>query len=398
MSKRLVIWGSICLLVMIGLIMALWPRHLPVDIETVSTGPLMQTVGDEGETRVVDIFVVSAPITGRLRRIEAESGDTVVAGETIVAEIEPTESQLLDPRTEAEARAQLSAAESAASLAEAELDKAKAELRFAEAEFNRSRELAQKGTISESNLDAAERALDTSRAAMGVAQATMQVRQYELARVRARLMSPAEMASSRKSCECIHIRAPVDGQILRVLRESEGFVRAGEGLIEIGNPNRLELVVDLLSVDAVKIEAGDSALVENWGGDVDLHARVSRVEPFGFTKVSALGIEEQRVNVVLDMVSPRKEWQALGHGYQVDVRIILWEGESVLQVPLTALFRDDEDWALFVNDNGKARKRMVKVGHKTATDAEILSGLRSGEQIVVYPSENIDQGVRIAAR
>ena len=396
--KRLLIWGSISVLVLVGLLSAFWPRAMLVDIEPVSAGHMMLTVGDEGETRVVDVFVVSAPTTGRLRRIEAEPGDAVVAGETIVAEIEPTESQLLDPRTEAEAEAQLSAAESAAALADAELDKAEAELKFAESELRRSRELATKGTISERDLEAAERAFDTSRAAMGVAQANMEVRQYELERARAQLMSPAEMASRRESCACINISSPVDGRVLRVLRESEGFVQAGEGLVEIGNPARLEIVVDLLSVDAVKISPGDSALIENWGGNGALRARVRRVEPFGFTKISALGIEEQRVNIVLDIVSPREDWEALGHGYQVDVRVVLWEDEEALKAPLTALFRDGEDWAIFVEEAGKARRRIVEVGRTTSSDAEIVSGLTAGEQIVVYPGEGIDEGVRIAAR
>ena len=398
MHKRILIWGSISVLVLVGLLGAFWPRALLVDLERVMVGPMMLTVGDEGETRIVDVFVVSAPVTGRLRRIEAEPGDAVVAGATIVAEIEPTESQLLDPRTEAEAEAQLSAAESAASLAEAELDKAEAELRFAESELRRSRELEAKGTISERDLEAAERAFDTGRAAMGVAQANMQVRQYELERVRAQLMSPAEMAQRRELCECININSPVDGRVLQVLRESEGFVQAGEGLIEIGNPERLEIVVDLLSIDAVKIRPGNSALIENWGGDSSLRARVRRVEPFGFTKISALGIEEQRVNVVLDIVSPRDEWETLGHGYQVDVRVVLWEDDTALKAPLTALFRNGDDWAIFVEEKGKARRRIVEVGYTTSSDAEIKTGLTEGEQIVVYPGEGIDEGVRIAAR
>lgn len=398
MKKRLLIWGSIALLVFIGLLSAFWPRALLVDIRPVVVGPMMLTVGDEGETRVVDVFVVSAPVTGHLRRIEAEAGDAVVAGETIIAEVQPTESQLLDPRTEAEAEAQVSAARSAASLARAELDKAEAELRFAESEARRSRELESKGTISERDLEAAERAFDTSSAALGVAQANMQVRQYELERVQAQLMSPEEMAQRRDTCECINIDSPVDGRVLRVLRESEGFVQAGEGLIEIGNPESLEIVVDLLSIDAVKVRAGNAALIENWGGESALRAQVRRVEPFGFTKVSALGIEEQRVNVVLNLVSPRGEWEALGHGYQVDVRVVLWEDDHALKAPLTALFRDGEDWAIFVEEEGKARRRLVKVGHTTSSDAQIISGLSEGERIVVYPGKGVNEGVRIAAR
>jgi len=398
LTKRLIIWGSVSLFVLFGFLVTFWPRGVPVDLEPVVRGPMMLTVGDEGETRVVDVFVVSAPVNGRLRRIEAEPGDVVDAGGTIVAEIEPTESQLLDPRTAAEAEAQLSAAESAASLARAEVERTEAELKFAESELRRSRELQAKGTISARDLESAERAYDTSRAELGVAQANMQVRQYELERVRAQLMSPAEMAERRQICDCIDIHSPVDRRVLRVMRESEGFVQAGEGLVEIGNPDRLEVVVDLLSTDAVRVRPGNAALIENWGGDDALKARVRRVEPFGFTKVSALGIEEQRVNVVLDIVSPHTEWEALGHGYQVDVRVVLWEDADALKVPLTALFREGADWAIFVDEGGKARRRIVEVGNTTSNSAEILSGLTEGERIVVYPGEGVDDGVRISSR
>ena len=396
--KRLTFWAAIVVLVVVGLLIAFWPRALAVDLATVASGPMVLTVGDEGETRIVDVFVVSAPLTGQPRRIEAEPGDPVVASETIVAEIEPTEPDLLDPRTEAEAEAQLSAAVSGESLARAEFEKAVAEQQFADSELKRARELARNGTISERDLEAAERAFKTSRAAIGVAQANMQVRKYELERARALLMSPVEMESRRALCACVSITSPVDGQVLRVLRESEGFVRAGEGLIEIGNPNRMEIIVDLLSIDAVKVRPGQHAYIENWGGDVPLRARVRLVEPFGFTKVSALGIEEQRVYVVLELDSPRDEWEQLGHGYQVDVRVILWEDSNALKVPLTALFRDGDDWALFVQENGRSQRRPVEVGYRTASEAQIISGLTDGEVIVVYPGEGVDDGVRITAR
>ena len=397
-NKRISIWASVAALVLLGLVFAFWPRALAVDLKPAAIGPMILTVGDEGETRVVDVFVISAPITGRLRRIEAEPGDTVDAGQTIVAEIEPTVSGLLDPRTEAEAEAQLNAAISAESLAKSELERAEAELKFAESELQRAAELAKNGTISERDREASERAFETSRAAMGAAQANMEVRRFELARARAHLMSPSEMTSRRSDCECVNITSPVDGQVLRVHRESAGFVRAGEDLIDIGNPGRLEIVVDLLSTDAVKVAAGDQALIENWGGDGVLAARVRRVEPFGFTKVSALGIEEQRVNVVLDIVSPHEDWQTLGHGYQMDVRVVLWQADEVLKVPLTALFRSGADWALFVSEKGKAVRRTVEVGHRTSSEAQILSGLSEDELVVVYPGESVDEGIRIAAR
>lgn len=397
-TKRIWIWLVIGTVLALWLIFAFRPRALPVDQAQIVAGPMVLTVGDEGETQVVDVFVVSAPITGRVRRVESEPGDVVVANETVVAEIEPTDPDLLDPRSEAQAQAQLSAAVSAEALAQAELEKSEADFQFAEAELKRARELVVNGTISERELESAERAYKTSQAAIGVSQATLQVRKWELERVRAQLMTPTEIQSRRSVCECVFITSPVDGQVLRVLRESEGFVTAGEGLVEIGNADRLEIIVDLLSVDAVKVEPGQDALIENWGGDRALNARVRRVEPFGFTKVSALGIEEQRVNVILDLVSPRHQWERLGHGYQIEARIVLWREDDVLKVPLTALFRVAESWALFVVEDGRVIRREVEIGIQTDSEAQVLAGVNEGDWVVTYPGEGIEEGVRVAAR
>ena len=397
-KKRTLLWSAVGFVVLAGLVISLRPRAVAVDLTLVASGRLEWTVRDEGETRVVDVFVLSAPITGRLRRIEVEPGDPVTRGETVIAEIEPTDPDLLAPRSEAEARAQLSAAESAATLARAELDQARAELEFARSEIERSRELARDGTLSRRDLEEDETALKGRIAALAAAQANVQVREYELKRVRAQLLSPEELQRSRANCGCVVLSSPVDGRVLRVLRESEGVVRAGTGLVEIGDPVELEIVVDLLSMDAVRVEPGQRAHIRNWGGERPLEARVERVEPFGFTKVSALGIEEQRVNVVLDLVSPASEWERLGHGYQVDVAIVLWSADDVTKVPVTALFRQDEGWAVFVRENGRAVARPVTVGHRTASEAEILEGVAAGEEVVVYPSEGIAPGVSIVGR
>jgi len=397
-KKRIWIWSVVLGVVVVGLVAAFLPRAEPVDVAAVAYGPMLVTVGDEGETRIPDVFVVSAPANGRLRRIEAEPGDTLLANATMIAEIEPADADLLDPRTEAEATAQLSVAESAEELARSNLERAEAELRFAESEVRRSRELATSGTIAERDLEAAERAFRTSRAALGVAHADLEMRRFELARAKAHLMSPAEMSDSRLACECISISSPVDGKVLRVHRESAGYVRAGEPLVDIGNPSQLEVVVDLLSTDAVKIRPGDRALIENWGGGEVLDARVRLVEPFAFTKISALGIEEQRVNVVLDIVAGDSNDHALGHGYKVDVRVVLWEAAEALKVPITALFRDGDRWAVFVDVGGRARLRLVDVGHMTATEAEVLGGLEEADRIVVYPGEGVGEGTRIVER
>lgn len=396
--KRALLWSVLGFFVISGLLAAFWPRPLAVDLLTVERGSMRATVGDEGETRVTDVFVLSAPIEGRLRRIEIDPGDPTVAGETLLVEIEPADAVLLDPRSQAQAEAQLHAAESAEQAARAEVQKARADLDLSRSELQRAGELASNGALSDADMDAAQQSHKARRAAFSMAQATLQLRSHELARAQAELMSPADASSRREECECVSVRSPVDGRVLRVIRESEGVVAAGEPLIEIGDPERLEVVVDLLSTDAVKVAAGQSALIENWGGGRSLHGRVRRVEPFGFTKTSALGIEEQRVNVVLDITSPYAEWRRLAHGYQVDVRVVLWEDENALHVPLTALFRDGDGWALFVRQNERAVRRGVRVGHRNDRDAEILDGLVEGEEIVVFPGEEIVEGFRLERR
>jgi HlyD family secretion protein len=211
-------------------------------------------------------------------------------------------------------------------------------------------------------------------------------------------VSPLVAEDPHGHCECIPIRAPVSGRLLRLVRESEGVVQAGEPLAEIGDPTDLEIVVDVLSADAVKIEPGQSVVIEEWGGAAPLAGRVRRVEPFGFTKVSALGIEEQRVNVVIDLTSPPETWRRLGHGYRVEARILLWEADAVLALPQSSLFRNGDGWGVFVIENGEARTRPVELGHRTGLRAEITSGLEPGETVVRFPNDRVADGVRVAAR
>jgi HlyD family secretion protein len=224
------------------------------------------------------------------------------------------------------------------------------------------------------------------------------MRNYELERVKALLLSPTTTQAEHGHCECLNITAPVTGRILKVVNKSEGVVASGTALLEIGDPQNLEIVVELLSFDAVKVEPGQSVVIKNWGGAKPLQGRVSRIEPIGFKKVSALGIEEQRVNVIVDFQSKPSQWARLGHGYQVDVDIILWQGKNLLTVPVTALLRDKQHWAVFVVDNGLAQKRRVDIGRKNAFAAEVISGLQEHDWIIVYPNDQIADGVRVAAR
>ncbi len=396
--RRWIMWGLLGAALTAGLVYAFRPQPIPVDLATVARGPLVVTADEEGETRVRDVFVLSAPVAGRALRIDAEVGDAVVAEQTVVAEIEPIDPAFLDLRSETQARAALSAAEANKALAEAELVEMEAELDFAISELERARRLYRTRTISERDLDDAERRYKTSRAAVATVKARLQVRVFELQRAQAQLMSPVQTQAAHGACECVPLLAPVNGKILRILHKSEGVVEAGDPLLEIGDPEDLEVVVDFLSADAVRISPGQRVIMDEWGGGAALAGEVRLVEPFGTTKISALGIEEQRVNVIIDFTSPRTEWQRLGHGYQVEVRVVLWEGTDVRKVPLTALFRHGEDWALFVEENGRARLRTIELGRRTGLEAEVTAGVESGQRVIISPSDRITDGVRIRPR
>lgn len=398
-ERRLLFWLPMAAAVALAVLWLFWPRAVPVDFATAARGPLQVSVSDEGETRVKDVFVVSAPVPGLMRRIALEAGDPVVANETVAARIEPSDPAFLDLRTEAEARAAVKAAEAAQRLAVASVTRAEAELDFARAELARYRGLAERDTISANDLDAAERRARTSAAALEEARAALRVRESELAQARARLMAPGLARRQRSAeCDCVDVLSPVSGRVLRVLKESEGVVASGEPLLEVGNPGELEIVADLLSTDAVRVQPGQRVLVEAWGGGEPLEGRVRRVEPFGFTKVSALGIEEQRVNVVMDFTDPPGRWQRLGHGYRVEPRIVLAEKADALKVPRAALFRDGGKWAVFVRDGGRATLRHVQLGLENGLEAEIVEGLAEGDEVVLQPGDRVSDGTRVRSR
>jgi HlyD family secretion protein len=398
-AKRLLVWGIPALLLLGAIILAFQPRPVPVDLRQVTRGTLLVTIDEEGETRVHDAFVVSAPISGRVQRAVLHAGDQVTANETVVASIVPSDPSFLDPRSRAVAEANLSAASAAERLARADIAQAEAELDFARSELTRMRSLAAKGTVSEQAVDDAERVHRTRTAALAAAQASLGVRQHELERARAALISPADLhRNSSEDCGCVEITAPVSGKVLRILQQSEAVVEAGAALLEIGNPADLEIVTDLLSSDAVRVEAGQPVLIEGWGGTHALNGVVQRVEPYGFTKISALGIEEQRVNVIIELADPYEQWSRLGHGFRVDLRIVIAELDDTLIVPLTALFRDNDKWAIFVAMNGRAVKREVDVGRRAGLVYEVRSGLTEGEQVIMHPSERVSDGIKITQR
>ncbi len=381
-----------------GLAYAFRPQAVPADFATVGRGKLMVTVDDTGRTRVRDVYRVSAPVAGRLLRIEARVGDAATAGETVLATIEPSDPSFLDRRSRSQAQAEVKAAKAALALAQAELERVRAELTFARSELERARALVLRNNISKRAMDKAGRDVQTGQAAEQSAAATVRIRRYELEMARAMLIRPGQKRGKTGGQCCVEVRAPVSGRVLRLIQESEGVIAAGTPLLEIGDPGDLEIVVDLLSSDAVKVREGAAVMVEEWGGGTTLAGTVRRIEPYGFTKISALGIEEQRVNAIIDFAEPREKWRSLGHGYRVEVRIVVWQGENVLKLPLSALFRQGEDWAVFALIGGKARLRRLAIGRSNASEAELQDGLSEGDRVVLHPSDRIVEGVELVSR
>ncbi len=374
---------------------AFWPQATRVDVAQVSRGPLVVTVDEEGRTRVRDRFVVAAPVAGRLLRIELEPGDRVTRG-AIVATLQPEPPPFLDARTRAEAVAAVESAAATLEHTRAEERRTHTALALAQRELTRSRQLTAAGAASQHDLEAREAEAAVAKEAVNAAASAVRTASAELERARARAEGPGSPAG--RAVPAVVVRAPVDGVVLQRSRESESVVRAGEPLVEIGDPGRIEIVADLLSTDAVRVRPGARAIVEQWGGDAPLAATVRRVEPGGFTKVSALGIEEQRVNVVLDLDGSGVDCAPLGDAYQVETRIVLWEAPRALKVPTSALFRHGSRWAVYVAGDGRARLTVVELGHQTGQEAEVLSGLSEGMTVVVHPGDLVRDGSRITIR
>jgi len=398
-SGRRIIAALIGLGVVALIVWALWPQPVPVDMAAITRGPLEVTVEDEGITRIREVYTVSAPIGGKMLRSPREVGDQVVAGKTLAAVIEPTDPTFLDVRSQRVNEAAVHAAQAAVALAEAQIKQAKSQLEFAQNDLGRAEKLAVSKTISDRALEKAKLDVTSAEAAVASAVATLEVRRRELESAKARLIQPGEVnADARSASCCIQVYSPIDGRVLKIVAESEQVVQAGAPLLEIGNPRDLEIVVDFLSRDAVRIKPGQSARIESWGGETILNAKVKRIEPTGFTKVSALGIEEQRVKVILDFSGPPSKWQQLGHGYRIIARVVVWQSEDVLQVLLGALFREGDNWAVFVVADGRARRRLVTIGQRNLHAAQVIDGLKPDEQVVLHPSDRVHDGVRVEPR
>lgn len=376
---------------------ALLPQPVPVDLAAVDRGRLEVTIDEEGIARIRDVFRVSAPVAGRVERLPVEVGDTVYRNTTAVAKIYPVDPPFLDVRSRRELEAAVEAARAAVNLAAAQVAAAEAADRLAQADVERAGRLAKLGTISARALEKAVADVDTAKAAVEQAKASLALRESELMSAEARLIEPDQLeGGSRDSC-CMTLRAPVDGTVLTLLTESEQVVAAGAGLLEIGDPANLEVIVPLLSSDAVNVREGAAATLDQWGGP-SLAARVRRVDPAAYTKVSALGIEEQRVDAILDLADPPETWRNLGHGFRVMVHITTWQNDDVVRVPLGALFRKGSDWAVFRVVDGRAVETRIAIGHRTDTIAEVTEGLSPGDTVVLHPSDQVVDGVKVAAR
>jgi HlyD family secretion protein len=384
--RRRVLVGLVALAVAAVIVLALWPSPQLVDSGRVTRGPMQVTIDQEGETRAHDRFVVSAPVAGRLLRVDLEDGDPVKQNQ-VVARIDPLP---LGQREREEVRARVEAAEAALREATAREAHAREDANQAKRDRQRAERLGADGVISAQALEQARSADVTAAQELDAAKYSVQVAASDLKAARAGLVGiDTEPGSPRP---LIQLRSPVGGRVLRVVEKSERVVQAGTPIVILGEPSQLEIVADVLSTDAVKIHPGAPVLLEGWGGDRPIRARVRLVEPSGFTKVSALGVEEQRVNVISDFVDPPGP---LGDGYRVECRIVIWSSGNVLRAPVGALFRRGQNWAAFRIEGGRARVRKVEIGQRNEAEAEVLGGLSENDEVILHPSNQVQDGVRV---
>ncbi|TPL12883.1 HlyD family efflux transporter periplasmic adaptor subunit [Mesorhizobium sp. B2-4-11] len=365
-----------------------------VDVAEVTVAPMRVTIREEGMMRVRDVYAVSAPTAGHLTRTMVNEGDVVKANNTVVASIHPLDPPLIDRRAETELLASRDAARAGVGVAEIDLQRAQSALKLAQDELARTIKLFGSGFVSESALQRLTNEVDLQKNAVDAAKAVIGLRNAELANAEARLLQPDPADPTGESC-CVNLLAPIDGTVLAVMARSEQAVAAGAKIAEIGNVHDLEIAVDLLSSDAVRITSGTEGEISDWGDDHSLRATVRRVDPAAFTKVSALGIEEQRVTVVLDLEDTDVR---LGHGYRVFVEMTVWKCARCIQVPIGALFRNSDRWNVFVADGGRARQTDVQIGHMNDDAAEVLTGLKPGVSVIVHPSDTLADGGLVERR
>lgn len=378
--RRWLPWiGAILLVALI--VAGLWPKPTIVEVKSVAPGLLRATVNEEGKTRIRQRYTVSAPVSGQLRRIPYKAGEPIKAGETILAVIDPVTPTLLDERSRLQAQARRDSAA-------ATLDKNRASHDFAASELRRFEQLHKQSTVSVQEYESVQMRATTTARELAVAESALRQAEAELA-----AYTPGNPGATNVPVE---IKAPVGGRVLRVHEESSRVVAAGTPLVDVGDPTEIEVVIEVLSRDGAVIAPGTKVLLEQWGGNEPLEARVRLVEPAAFTKVSALGVEEQRVRVVADMVTPAEKRAGLGDQFRVESRIVLWEDAHALKAPSGALFRHGQEWAAFILKDGHAHLKQVKVGRSSGTEVQILEGLNPGDEVIMYPGNHIKDGMRVA--
>lgn len=380
--RRWLPWLGLALLLAL-IVFGFMPRPIPVETTRISQGKLRATVNEEGKTRIKQRYVISAPVTGHLRRLPFKPGAEVEAGRTVVATIDPVFSAMLDPRTRA-------LAEARRDTAVANLDKAKEQQRFAASELRRIEKLFTEKTVSSQDLENAQwREISATKEA-AAAESALKQAEAELKEFPA-----SNNVSTPTNQPPVEVTSPVSGKILRVFEESTRVVTAGTPLAEVGDPADLEAVIEVLSRDGAAIGPGAKVYLEQWGGGTPLEATVRLVEPAAFLKISALGVEEQRVNVIADFVTPYEQRKNLGDAFRVEARIVVWESDNTLKVPTGALFRRGQNWAAYVLANAKAELRAVEVGRTSGTEMQILSGLKDGEEVILYPGDRVKAGQQV---
>lgn len=391
--RRRIVLALIAAAIAWGLYYGFRPQPIAVDLGSAIRAPLRVSFEQEGRTRVVDRYVITAPVAGYARRIALDIGDAVQSGAPL-AQLEPQRAEVLDARRRAEAESRVAAAQANLSAVEHREKAAQAGAVLAQSDLKRMQTLRSSGHVT---VDA----LDRSVALAGRAGAELRSAQFTVATVRHELeaaRTALRFAAAAGSADLVVVRSPVAGRVLKIPRKSEGAVTTGQALLEIGDPRSLEVEVDVLSADAVRTGPGTRVVFERWGGEHALEGVVRLIEPAGFTKVSALGVEEQRVWVIVAFTSQPAQWQRLGDGYRVEATFILWEDNDVLQIPASALFREGSGWAAFVVAQSRAVKRRVEIGQRNGLSAQVLSGIRQGEQVIVHPDDRVRDGGRVMAR
>lgn len=406
MSKNKMPFGGVkrllkITLVLVGiglLVFAFIPEKLKVDITLVEKGDLTISVEGEGKTRIHDIYTIYTPIDGRVTRIESNAGDIIAAGKTIIANMYPANPAFLDKRSETQAKADINGAEAALALASTRVRQTQAQLAFDQSEYKRTQALFNDNMVSTAELERAENRVTMQKAEKDAAIANRALMESRLNAAHAKLLQPESIDDMQSETCQICIYSPVDGQILRILHKSESIIPVGTALVEIGDPKDLEINIEMLSTNAVKVNVGDKAFIKRWGGTEELAARVKVIEPSGFTKISALGVEEQRVNVILTLAEPYEKWQSLGDAFRVEAEIVIDHIKGINKIPLSALFRQNGVWSVFKVIDGKVVLQAVSVGKRNNFFSEITQGLSVGEQIIVHPSNSIEAGIRVTQR